>query len=167
MKLEKIISNAKINLSLSVLKKLKSKFHKIESLICFIDLYDEIYLNKIKNKRHKIIFYGKFAKGINKKNTISTLMQILDKKKLLNEDKYLIKIKKNIPHKSGLGGGSINAAKILKYFIKKYKLKLNHKEILKITSKIGSDTIIGMHKTPIIQLSDGEVKKLNSKKKFI
>ena len=166
MKLEKIISNAKINLSLSVLKKLKSKFHKIESLICFIDLHDEIYLNKLKNKRHKIIFYGKFAKGINKKNTISTLMQILDKKKLLNEDKYLIKIKKNIPHKSGLGGGSINAAKILKYFIKKYKLKLNHKEILKITSKIGSDTIIGVHKTPIIQLSDGEVKKTKFKKKL-
>ena len=67
MKFEKISSNAKINLSLSVLKKLKSKFHKIESLICFIDLYDEIYLNKIKKKRHKTIFYGKFAKGINKK----------------------------------------------------------------------------------------------------
>ena len=44
----KINSNAKVNLSLTVLKKLKSKFHKIESLISFLDLYDEIFLKKNK-----------------------------------------------------------------------------------------------------------------------
>tara|TARA_B100000003_G_scaffold66055_1_gene58944 strand:- start:533 stop:838 length:306 start_codon:yes stop_codon:yes gene_type:complete len=90
----KINSNAKVNLSLTVLKKLKSKFHKIESLISFLDLYDEIFLKKIKNKNHKILFYGKFSKGISNNNTVSKLIKILDKKKLINNDKYLIKIKK-------------------------------------------------------------------------
>ena len=38
----KIKSNAKINLSLYVLGKKNSNFHRIESLIVFIDLHDEI-----------------------------------------------------------------------------------------------------------------------------
>ena len=41
-------SYAKINLSLRVLKKLK-KIHKIETLICFINLYDEIHIKQSDN----------------------------------------------------------------------------------------------------------------------
>ena len=39
-------SYAKINLSLGVLGKLKSKLHKIESIISFINLYDNIFVKK-------------------------------------------------------------------------------------------------------------------------
>ena len=46
MQYNKIISYAKINISLGVIKKLKSKLHQIESLISFIDLYDEILIKK-------------------------------------------------------------------------------------------------------------------------
>ena len=71
MQYNKIISYAKINISLGVNKKLKSKLHQIESLISFIDLYDEILIKKISKKKHSIIFYGKFSKNIPKNNTIS------------------------------------------------------------------------------------------------
>ena len=39
-------------------------------------------------------------------------MKFMDKENLLKGKKYLIKIKKNIPQKAGLGGGSMNAASI-------------------------------------------------------
>lgn len=42
MSISKINSYAKINLSLGVLGKLKNKLHRIESLVSFIDLHDEI-----------------------------------------------------------------------------------------------------------------------------
>ena len=45
----KIQSYAKINLALNVTGK-KTKLHKIESLISFIDLHDLIYLKEIKKK---------------------------------------------------------------------------------------------------------------------
>ena len=80
MKFYKIKSYAKINISLKVLGKLKSNLHKIESLVSFINLYDEIFVKKINNKDHKIIFYGKFSKRIPKNNTISNLLKIIDKK---------------------------------------------------------------------------------------
>ena len=66
MSYSKIRSHAKINLGLNVVGKLKS-LHKIESIICFIELHDEIKIKKIKSKNHKIRFEGKFSNGIKKK----------------------------------------------------------------------------------------------------
>ena len=117
MNFRKIKSNAKINLALNVVGKSK-RLHKIESLIAFIDLHDVILLKKIYLNKHQIIFNGKFSKNINSNNTISRLLKILEKKKLLKQ-KFYIKITKNIPQKSGLGGGSMNAARVLKYLIEK------------------------------------------------
>ena len=160
MKFYKIKSYAKINISLGVLGKLKSKLHKIESLISFLNLYDEIFIKKINNKNHKVIFTGKFSKRISKNNTISNLLKILDNNKKLRNQKYLIKVNKKIPQKSGMGGGSMNAAHILKYLSNKQKLNLSSKEILRIASKIGSDVVVGMQNKTSILYGSGEIKLL-------
>ena len=159
MRSYKIKSYAKINISLKVLGKLKSKLHKIESLFSFIDLHDEIFIKKINKKNHKIKFYGKFSKGISKNNTISTLLNLIDKK-LLGQ-KFLIKINKKIPQKSGMGGGSMNASSILKFLLNNQKLNISSKEIIKISSKIGSDVILGMKNKTSILYKNGNIKYLN------
>ena len=66
MKNYKIKSHAKLNLSLNVIKKVSKNFHKIESLITFINLHDLIYIKEIKNSKHKIKFQGKFSRYIKK-----------------------------------------------------------------------------------------------------
>ena len=159
MRYYKIKSYAKVNISLKVLGKFKSNLHKIESLVTFINLYDEIFIKKINNKDHKIIFYGKFSKGISKNNTISSLLKIIEKK--LYGQKYLVKINKKIPQKSGMGGGSMNASSLLKFLIKSQKLNLSSKEISKISSKIGSDVIVGMNSKMSILYGNGNLKNLN------
>ena len=116
-----------------------------------IDLYDQIYIKKIKGNDHKILFDGEFSNGINKKNTVSNLIQILDQKKLLNNEKYLIKIRKNIPLKSGLGGGSMNAASILKYLIKKNKLEYSYFESSRIFNSIEHFTENSRKQTKILK----------------
>ncbi len=118
MRQAKIKSYAKLNLALNVTGK-NNSLHKIESIIAFNSLHDEIFIKKIKSKSHSILFTGKFSKNINKKNTVSKLLEILEKKELLNKMKFEIKIKKKIPNKAGLGGGSMNAANILNYFVRK------------------------------------------------
>ena len=160
----KIKSYAKVNISLGVLGKFKSNLHKIESLVSFINLYDEIFIKKINNKDHKIIFYGKFSKRIPKNNTISNLLKIIDKK--LYGQKYLIKIHKKIPQKSGMGGGSMNASSLLKFLIKSKKLNLSSKELTKISLKIGSDVIIGLQSKTSILYGNGNLKYLNKNKNF-
>ena len=161
MKLHKIKSYAKINLSLGVLGKLKSKLHKIESLISFINLYDYIHIKKINAGKHDVKFSGKFSKNISKNNTILNLLKILDNYQKLGNQKYLIRVIKKIPQKSGMGGGSMNASSVLKYLLERQKLKLNSKEIIQIASKIGSDVIIGMKNKNLILYKNGDIRKIN------
>ena len=142
-------SHAKINLALNVTGKNKS-LHKIESIISFIDLYDVISIKKKRGEKHNISFQGKFAKGIGKKNTVQKLFQILDREKLLINQKFKVSITKNIPQEAGLGGGSMNAASLINYFEKKNKINLTLKERYDLCSKIGSDVILGIDQKNLI-----------------
>ena len=63
MQFFKLRSHAKINLALNVTGK-KLLLHKIESIIAFIDLHDDIFIKKVKSNKHKILFLGKFSKNI-------------------------------------------------------------------------------------------------------
>ena len=141
---KKIKSFAKINIHLNILQKLNSGYHKLETLVMFCNLHDLIYINKNKKDRHKIKFYGKFAKNITTENTIYKLLNILDQKKLLDA-KYSVNIKKNIPIRSGMGGGSMNAATLLNYFVSNKIIKADKKEIYEIAHKVGSDVVIGIY----------------------
>jgi len=161
----KIKSYAKINLALNITGKLK-RLHKIESIVSFIDLYDLIFIRKINSLKHQISFYGKFSKNINSRNTISKLLSILDKYKLLNNQKFQIKVKKNIPQQAGLGGGSMNSANILNYLEKNNFIKINQRQKVKISNLVGSDVILGFHRKSSIITSKGNIKKFSNCPKF-
>ena len=144
----------------------KKKLHKIETLVCFIDLHDLIYLKKIKKKNHKIIFKGNFSKNIGKINTVTNLLKLLDKKNLLNNQKFEIKIVKNIPQEAGMGGGSMNAASLINFFINQKIFKIKKNELTKLTSQIGSDVILGIKPTNAILSHNGNIKKFYNNCKF-
>ncbi len=160
MKVFKIKSHAKINLALNIIGK-KFRLHKIESIICFINLYDLIYIKQISGNSHKIIFKGKFSKNISKTNTVSTLFNLLDKKNFLYDKKFEVVIIKNIPQQAGMGGGSMNAASLIDFFLKNKILRLKNKELVKLTSQIGSDVILGVKPTNSILSSNGKIKRFN------
>ena len=165
MSVSKVKSYAKINLALNVTGKL-NLLHKIESIVLFIGLHDLIFIKKIKGPNHHISFYGKFSKNISKINTVEKLLKILDENRLLKNRKFQIKIKKNIPQKAGLGGGSMNAANILNFLIKKKFTKIKQKKIQNICSLIGSDVILGVNSASAILTSNNSVKKFFKCPKF-
>ena len=158
-----IKSHAKINLSLTVLGKINSNFHRIETIVSFISLHDEIYIKNINKKKHKILFYGKFSKGIPSSNTVSTLMKFMDKQNLLNGKKYSIKIKKNIPQKAGLGGGSMNAASIIRFFLLKRNKIISKNKIFELSEKVGSDVKFGLKLNNTIQLGNQSILRFKKK----
>lgn len=164
MSYSKIKSYAKINLALNVVGKSES-LHNIESIIGFIDLYDEIKIRKIVAKNHKIIFKGRFSNGIKNQNTISKLLEVIDKKKLLKY-KYQIIVKKNIPTQSGLGGGSMNVASIINFFVKKKIINQKKKRILEISKLIGSDVALGLCNKVSVLKHNNIINTLSTKKKF-
>ena len=165
MAYSKIKSHAKINLALNIVGK-KESLHKIESILNFVNLHDVILIKKIKLNDHTVSFNGKFSKNIGKDNTISKLLKILEKKKLLNNKKFEIKVSKKIPNKAGLGGGSMNAASVLKFFVKKKIINVSKKEIIKISKLIGSDVILGLNQKSAILTSRNQIQYFSNIKKF-
>jgi 4-diphosphocytidyl-2-C-methyl-D-erythritol kinase len=135
-------SFSKINLSLNVNKKLTNGLHDIQSYFCLINLFDQIKIKKISGKRDIVKFRGKFAKYIDKKkNTISDTLEILRHQKII-KNHYSVLIHKKIPVFAGLGGGTGNAACLIKYFIKK---DINKKLLDILEKKIGSDFKLFFH----------------------
>ena len=165
MSYSKIKSYAKINLALNVIGK-TSGLHKIESIVGFVSLYDVILIKEIQSKKHIISFNGKYSKNIHKKNTISNLLKILEKEKLLRDHSFEIKVNKHIPSKSGLGGGSMNAANILKYLIKKKFINPSKEQLNSICKSIGSDVALGLNSTFTILKSNNQIQEFKNCKKF-
>ncbi len=133
-------SYAKVNLFLKVGKKIKTKkLHNIQSLVFLINLSDKITIKRNYGSKDIVEFKGKFKKYIIKNNnSIIKSMRLLKKKNFLdNNINYRINVKKNIPVFSGLGGGSSNAASIIKFFLK--KKDISKKNIDYFSKTLGSD----------------------------
>ena len=162
MKKFKIKSYCKINLSLRVLKKLKNGYHSIASLITFCDLYDIISISKINGSKDKINFSGPFKSGIDVKlNTITKMFDLIRKERLIKNQFFKINVQKNIPHGSGLGGGSSNAASLINYL----NLKISKKKKLQLASQIGSDVPVCLKRKNTF-LKNSEKKMFRFKKRF-
>ena len=131
-----IKSYSKINFSLKINSKSNRGLHEIQSLYSWIDLIDIIKIKKLKKNKDKVVFNGPFSKLVNKRNnSINKILRLLRQYKLITSY-YSVIVTKNIPVFGGLGGGTGNAAFILKHLIKS-KIKENLSD--KIESLIGSD----------------------------
>ena len=129
-------SFAKVNLFLSVNKKLKNKLHDLQSIYCLIDLFDKITIKKNNFKSDQVYFRGPYSKYVKKSNnSVLKVLKIMRENKLIS-NYYSIKIFKEIPVFSGLGGGTSNAATVLKHLCKK---KVSEKIFNKIVDYVGSD----------------------------
>lgn len=110
MKKTKVKIPAKLNLSLDVVSK-GEKFHDLKSLVCSINLYDEITIIKRKDKKITLKEKG-ISAGCEKEknNAVKTAKLILDRYADFGVD---IRIKKGIPVGAGLGGSSADIAGVL------------------------------------------------------
>ena len=141
-------SYSKINLSLNVNNKLKNGLHEIQSYYCLINLFDKIKISKRKKKEDKVFFKGPFIKHIKRSNnSIVNLLKLLRKLKLIS-NYYSFTIYKNIPVFSGLGGGTSNAAFILKFLLKNSVAK---NTLNKVEKLIGSDLRLFFHKQAFLE----------------
>ncbi|MEE9554750.1 MAG: 4-(cytidine 5'-diphospho)-2-C-methyl-D-erythritol kinase [candidate division Zixibacteria bacterium] len=125
---------AKINLYLKVLGKRPDGYHEIESMMQTIDLYDEIKLEKANSIEIDCNDPSLPSDGSN----LAVRAAIALKERFYFPG-VKIGLNKRIPHGAGLGGGSSDAAFVLRGLCRLYELSPKSKEILEIASGIGSD----------------------------
>jgi len=128
---------AKINLFLNVFNKTKDNLHNLKSLVCFIDLYDEIVISE--SNKFSIKIKGPFKNFIKKRENIIEKTFIIFSKFAGLKTNYKILLNKKIPVTAGLGGGSADAAAVLQGLNLLNKKKIKKKDLFKLAMKIGSD----------------------------
>ncbi len=134
----KTIAHAKINLTLRILGKEDTGFHLIESITAFSDFGDcvEIFTN---SSYDQLEISGPFAKDLEGENIAVKALEYFRKETNWNQP-VTIKISKQIPVAAGLGGGSANAACVLKMLnLMAPKARISKKKMGEIGLALGSD----------------------------
>lgn len=148
-----LFSNAKINIGLNIINKRKDGYHNLESVFYPIPFYDVIEFTS--SKVLKIDFYGKCENISTENNLIKDTVKLFNKEvKKING--LEIKVLKNIPTGSGLGGGSSNAANLLIGLNQFYRTNLSNKQLLDLSLMLGSDCPFFINNFPAFVTGRGE-----------
>lgn len=143
LKVVKLKSHSKINLGLWVKEKRLDGYHEIETIFFENEnIHDEVEVQIKESKDLKIdIFFNKeeLNRQIPKDQNLVFKAAYLFFEKLGVTCDCLIKINKNIPVGAGLGGGSSNAASVLKALNGLFDYQLHESELLILARQIGSD----------------------------
>ncbi|MBN1632785.1 MAG: 4-(cytidine 5'-diphospho)-2-C-methyl-D-erythritol kinase [Ignavibacteria bacterium] len=138
-------SISKINVGLRIIGKREDGFHEIETIFYPVNFFDEIDINIKPSKRNSnsLVINSNNQHLPKDKTNICYKIIINFFRYFKITDYYNIKIfiNKRIPIGGGLGGGSSNAASILKYLIKYFRIdiKKHKKDILEVAGQTGSD----------------------------
>jgi len=127
---------AKVNLFLKVFNKRKDSYHNILTLFEKISLSDNITISKV----HKgiIVSSDKFITSDPKDNLAYKAAELMLKTKKIKSG-VKIRIKKRIPIGAGLGGGSSDAASVLKGMNRLFGLSLKKEELMRLGRRLGAD----------------------------
>ena len=131
-------SYAKINVCLDITGLRQDGYHLLDMVMLPLELHDSLLIEETPRAIDNYITLDDFTIGDSEYNTVSQAINYLDEVHPLNT-KFKIDMHKVIPMKAGLGGGSSNAAFVLKAINDYKKLNLTEEEIHKIAVKIGAD----------------------------
>lgn len=139
----RVFAPAKINLGLRVLPKRKDGFHNLESIFQTVSLSDELVIKESDNLEGCSVNCNSMI--LPNENTITNAYKEFYNVTKLKKINLNVSLIKNIPAGGGLGGGSSDAAALIRGLEKIHGIKLGGKQLDSIASKVGSDVFFFTH----------------------
>jgi 4-diphosphocytidyl-2-C-methyl-D-erythritol kinase len=123
---------AKVNLALHVTGVREDGYHILDSFVVFADIFDRLLIRRA--RKNVLTFTGEFSGSLNveSNSVVGALELFRDNLK----DHFSINVEKNLPIGAGLGGGSADAAAIIRFITNCCDKPLPNPEEL---SKLGAD----------------------------
>ena len=134
----KIKAYGKINLTLDVVGRRKDGYHLLDTVMQTISIWDEL---EIQHSRQPGVHLqcNKDSLPTDSKNTAFRAAKFfLEDRGLENEGVYIF-IKKHLPSRSGMGGGSADAAAVLRGLNEMYGTGLSADKLMELVAKVGAD----------------------------
>lgn len=148
--------NAKINIGLRVLSKLPDNYHRLETIIYPVQLHDilEVVISEKKESRFQL-------SGMELEDSPVSENLAVKAFNLLNAHYNLpainMHLHKGIPAGAGLGGGSSDAAAVLKLINKLFELDISSDRLKDFAARLGMDCPFFIDNQPALATGRGAI----------
>lgn len=150
--------NAKINLGLNIVEKRPDGYHNLETIFYPINLQDALEVTRRENndKEYTLHISGSPLEGEPEDNLVVKAYKLLKKDYpgLLPVDIHMYK---HIPAGAGLGGGSSDAACMIKLLNDKFSLGLSTERMEEYAVKLGADCAFFIRNKPVFATGIGNL----------
>ena len=153
-----VYPNAKINIGLNVVAKRPDGYHDLETVFYPIDLQDALEVHDINEEEpmtgdgYQLKIGGTVLGGVPDDNLVVRAFQ-----QLRREFPVSIYLFKHVPTCAGVGGGSSDAAFMLKLLNERFDLGLTTKQLEERAARIGADCAFFIQNKPVFAEGIGNV----------
>ncbi len=134
----KINAYGKINLTLDVVGRREDGYHLLDTVMQTISVWDELEIQHSRQPGVHLQCNRESLPTDSKNTAFRAAKFFLEDRGLQNEGVYIF-IKKHIPSRSGMGGGSADAAAVLRGLNEMYETKLSAEKLMELGAKVGAD----------------------------
>ena len=149
--------NAKINLGLNIVEKRPDGYHNLETIFYPINLQDALEVSLLEGEgEYSLSVSGTPIEGKAEDNLVVKAYRLLktDYPDLAPIDIHMYK---HIPTGAGLGGGSADAAFMIKLLNEKFHLKLSNEKMEEYAARLGADCAFFIRNKPVFASGIGNV----------
>ena len=150
--------NAKINLGLNIVEKRPDGYHNLETIFYPINLQDALEVTKLENEEseYKLKVSGVPIEGEPENNLVIKAYRLL-KKDFPEMGPIQNHRFKHIPTGAGLGGGSADAAFMIKLLNEKFNLNLSIEKMEEYAAILGADCAFFIQNKPVFASGIGNI----------
>lgn len=134
----RVLAHAKLNLSLDVLSRRDDGYHDLRMIMQTVELADELTLTETKGERLRVSTNLRYLPGDERNLAAVAYRKFVQATGWIGKG-LDIDIKKHIPVCAGMGGGSSDAAAVLRALNDMSSLHLPLMQLAKIGEQVGSD----------------------------
>jgi 4-diphosphocytidyl-2-C-methyl-D-erythritol kinase len=133
-----VLAPAKINLWLNVVGRRADGYHLLDSLVAFTDLADNVEASP--SDRLSLTIDGPFAATLGREAdnlALKAARMLADRAGIA--PRVELRLRKHIPVAAGLGGGSADAAAMLRLLVELWRVALPVEELFDLAVRLGAD----------------------------
>lgn len=147
--------NAKINLGLNIVSKRPDGYHNLETIFYPIAIKDGLEIIEKDGLREDVfVLHGIQIEGSQEDNLVMKALRLM--RKHYSFPFLEVHLLKKIPFGAGIGGGSADAAFMLRLINDHYDLKATTQELVEFAQTLGADCPFFIHNKPMYAEGIGE-----------
>lgn len=134
----KVKAFGKINLTLDVVGRRQDGYHLLDTVMQTVSIWDELEI-QTGRERGVRLECNRDSLPLDSKNTVYRAAKFFLEDQGLENESLTIYIHKFIPSRSGMGGGSADAAAVLRGLNEMYDAGLSQEKLMELGARVGAD----------------------------